>query len=352
MHDNFYHWHGRAELKPDVEILKSRWNAAAKFAEKISETDLLALLVLVLFPGAEPGFAKRFTTALVKAEPTFPPTNNAELLRVMAAAAVYSRLAKPSVIADAFALGLQAAAFPEGRIRPVAEDVLKRAEEYLVAESERVRPAISVNLDKAEKQMESHLTALKNAVEANNPIEVGKATEAVTRGVLGNLKESHEQCAAAIGRLSEESQFLWWILGRRSPLLKAGRGELSTEAYALSAAAEAAARVWVLPPATSVEALIGEALAQCGNDARASTSLLELIAAGRVQPPAMKADAADLLKLVPIAALVVEQHNRGKVDAGWFKKLAVRQKTKVTPIQAARQYFRELTFLRALEELH
>src|SRR5713226_4733436 len=96
MHPNFYHWHARAELKPETAILEPRWNAAAKFAEKLSAADIRSLLRLVLFSGAEPEFAKLFSEALVKLEPTFPPERNAELLRVMATAAVYSQMDEPS----------------------------------------------------------------------------------------------------------------------------------------------------------------------------------------------------------------------------------------------------------------
>ena len=104
MHPHFYHWHARAELKPDTAILETRWKAAAEFAEDISAADICALLRLVVFPGAEPEFAKRFSEALVKLEPTFPPEGNAELLRVMATAAVYSQMDEPSSKADAIAL--------------------------------------------------------------------------------------------------------------------------------------------------------------------------------------------------------------------------------------------------------
>ena len=43
---------------------------------------------IALFPKAEIEFAKRFSDELVKSEPTFPPDKNAELLRVMATAAI------------------------------------------------------------------------------------------------------------------------------------------------------------------------------------------------------------------------------------------------------------------------
>jgi len=110
MHPNFYHWHARVQLKPEVSILEPRWNAAAKATHEPSASDICSLLMLVLFPGAEPDFAKRFSEALVKLEPTFPPDHNAELLRVMATAGVYSQLEAFSNVADALALGLHAAA--------------------------------------------------------------------------------------------------------------------------------------------------------------------------------------------------------------------------------------------------
>jgi hypothetical protein len=126
MHPHFYHWHARAELKPESGMLESRWEAAAQFAGLLSVADIYSLLRLVVFQGAEPEFSTRFTNALVKAEPTFPLDRNTELLRVMAAATVYSRLEKPSEIANAMALGLHAASFPLGRVEPVCQDVMAR----------------------------------------------------------------------------------------------------------------------------------------------------------------------------------------------------------------------------------
>ena len=352
MHPNFYHWHAHAELKPEPASLEPRWNAAAKFAEKLSAADIRSLLRLVLFPGAEPEFANRFSGELVKLEPTFPPERNAELLRVMAAAAVHSRLEKSSNVADAFALGLQAAAFPQGRIEPVCQDVMTRAAAYLAEESERVRPEIDAGaLEKAEKQTDAHFAVLKKAVEANTPQEIGKATEALARGVLGTMKESHQQLGKVIDRLTEESQFLWWIIGRRSPSLNARREQLTAEAYALPAAAEAATRVLLLPPAASVESLLGESLSQCSKAGRASALLTELIAsadAGWVQSTASSAATPEL---TPLAALLAERQQGGKLSAAALKKLRISGKPKATPIEASQQYLRELMFVRAMQEV-
>lgn len=351
MHPNFYHWHARAELKPETAILEPRWNAAAAFAEKLSASDIHSLLLLVLFPGAEPTFAKRYTEAIVKSEPTFPLDKNGELLRAMATASVYSQLDNPSSAADALALGLRAADFPKGRVEPVCQDVMARAAEYLNSESERVRPKIYAGtLANAEKQAEVHFGKLKKAVEANTVEEMGKAVEAVGRGMLVAIKESHQQLGEVIGRHTEESQFLWWLVGRRSPARMVRREQLTAESYALTAALEAAERVTLLPPAASVESILDEALAQCSKGGRASEPLANLIAAAHADGVQSAASAPTAPELTPIAALLAHT-KAGKLDPESLKELHIPAKMKISPVEASRQYFRELIFLRALEEV-
>jgi hypothetical protein len=354
MHPNFYHWHSRVDLnlKPDPAILEPRWNAAAKFAEKLIAADVSSLLRLFLFPRTEIEFSKRFNGELVKLEPTFPPDSNAQLLRVMAAASIYSQMDSSTVTADAFALGLQAAAFPPSRIEPITKDVIARAGEYLAAESERMRPRIYAGtLAKAEKQTEVHLVALKKAVEANGPQEIGKATESLGRGVLGAMKESHQQLGEVIGRLTEESQFLWWLIGEHSSALDMRRKELAVEAYALPAAAEAADRVSLLPPAASVESLLDEVLAQCGKGTQTKMLLSDLFAATKVEWIQRAANSTGAADLTPLASMLAVHKAGEKPDASSLKLLRIQPKTKASPQEAARQYFRELMFLRSIQEV-
>src|SRR5258708_30719157 len=174
MHPNFYHWHARAELKPDAAVLEPRWTAAAKFAERLNKGDILSLLLLALFSPVDDKFASRLTEGVVKGEPTFPIVNNHELLRVMASAAIYRRLEQPSAAADAISLGVLAADFPSGRIDPVSDDITNRIFEYLGDESERVRPEIDTGtLDRVKKKADEQYAALKAAVSTNNPAEIG-----------------------------------------------------------------------------------------------------------------------------------------------------------------------------------
>ena len=352
MHPNFYHWHAQAEFKPEVSVLAPRWSAAEKFAEKVTADDILPLVRLVLFPGTEPEFAKRFTDVLVKAEPTFPLNKNAELIRVMASAAVYSRLEKSTPIANALALGLKAASFPKGRTKPICPDVMTRSVEYLAEESERMRPNIDAGaLEKSEKQTQLHFAALTKAVESNLPQEIGKATEALSRGVLGTMKESHQRLGEDINRLTEESQCLWWLIGLQSPSLHMRREGLSREAYALPAAEEAAKRVTLLPPASSVESLLDEAISQCKRDGRANVSLTDLIEATDANWLEDAQRTVSAAELTPLAALLAERQQGKSLSQAVLKRLLITGNTKVTPLEASHQYFRELMFLRAIQKV-
>jgi hypothetical protein len=349
MHPNFYHWHSHAELQPDVAILEPRWNAAAAFSDKPTNADLRSLLRLVLFPDAQPEFAKRFSEALVKLEPTFPTGNNAGLLRVMAAAAVYSGMKDWTYASLALAQGLQSANFPQGRTEPVCQDVLARSGEYLKEMSERGRPAFETSsLAEAEKKAEKHFAALKAAAASNSPADVGKTSEALGRAVLSAMKESHQQLAEVIRRLTEESQFLWWLVGLRSPTLDVCRELLTPAAYALPAAAEAAKRVSVLPPPASAESILNETLAQCGKSGPTSALLPDLLAATPAEWLQRTAIVTSDPELTPVASLLVLCKQGGKADASALKRIRIPAKAKFTPADLSRQYFRELMFLTPL----
>lgn len=352
MHPNFYHWHAQVEFKPEVSVLAPRWSAAENFVEKVAAADILSLVRLVLFPGTEPEFSKRFTNELVKAELTFPLDKNAELIRVMAAAAVYSQLEKSTPVANALALGLKAASFPNGRAKPICSDVMTRSLEYLAEESERIRPKIDAGaLEKSEKQTQEHFAVLTRAVDGNVLQEIGKATEALGRSVLGSMKESHQRLGEVINRLTEESQFLWWLIGRQSPSLHIRREMLSREAYALPAAAEAANRVMLLPPASSVESLLDEAISQCKRGGRDSVSLPDLIEAADANWLKDTQLTASAVELTPFTALLAERQHGKSLSQAVLKRLLIPGNTKVTPIEASHQYFRELMFLRAIQEM-
>jgi hypothetical protein len=349
MHPNFYHWHSRVEFKAEAEIafLEKRWKAANEAVEKVGSPEVQSLLRLVLFPGAEPEFAKKFSNALVKLEPAFPPEGNAELLRVMATAVVYEALAETTNLADAFALGIHASAFGPKRIEPVCKDIIERAHEYLTAESERMRPAVDTSRqDKLEDETKAQLEALKKAKEEGDQEKLEAATVELSSKLVETLDCYRDQWE----RHMEESQFLWWLVGRRSSQLKASRQTLTVEQYAFPAAVEAAERVKLLPPAPSIEPLLHEVLSQCAPQ-NGDVELEQIIA--QVDPAWAKGatKAAQLPELTPVSSLIGAKAAGTKADQKFWKQLRVPQKTKIKPAEASAQYFRELMFLQALKRL-
>lgn len=334
MHTHFYHWHNRVELKPDPNVLQARWDAAVKFAEDLSAENACSLLRLALFGTIEPEFAGRFSEALVAQEATFPPEENIELLRVMATAAIYIQMDTESVEADAVALGVVAAAFPPDRVQPVCKELALRSAEYLTSESEHVRPTPKVATD---------YRALKNATEDEGWASEPEAPQLIGKAVL--------ELGDTMGRIAEENQFLWWLLSRRSSLLSMRREKVSVKEYTLVAAAEAAERVALLPPPPSVESLIGEVLTHCSKASNAAGPLADFISAASIDSLKAAAAGKDVRELCPISGLLGVRRGGGKLDGESLANFGLQPELKVSPTEAANQYFRELMFLRALEQL-
>jgi len=334
MHPHFYHWHNRAELKPETAVLQDRWEAAAKFAVDLTGDDACSLLRLALFGTGTPNFFKRFSDSLVALEPTFLPEGNTELLRVMATAALYTQMETESEEADAVALGLLASAFRPDCMTPVCGELGTRAGEYLASESERLRPT---------PEVASRYNALKKATETDDWASEPEAAQLVGEAVL--------ELGDTLGRIAEENQFLWWLLSRRSSLLSKRREQISAKEYALVAAAEAAERVVLLPPPSSVESLIAEVLSHCPKASNAACLVGDLISTVDLDSLRIKAVLPGVLELCPLTGLLGVRHAGGKVDEVALAKFGLDSKLKVSPADAANQYFRELMFLRALAQL-
>lgn len=333
MHPNFYHWHNRAELKPEPTILKARWDAAAKFAEEFSRDDACSLLRLALYGTAAPGFAKRYSGELVTLEPTFLPEGNTELLRVMATASLYSQMETESAEADAVALGLVAAMFQPDRNQPVCKELALRASEYLAAEAERVRPTPKVSSD---------YRALNKAIETTDWAEKPESLQLIGKVAL--------ELGETMGRIAEENQFTWWLLGRRSSLLNMRRETLSSKEYALAAGAEAAERVALIPPPSSVASLIDEVLTHCEKASDSPVPLASLIEAVNIDC-VKTAATGEAAQLCPLTDLLEVRRAGGQVDDAALKNRNISAKLKVSPTKAASQFFHEIMFLRALEKL-
>ena len=117
------------------------------------------------------------------------------------------------------------------------------------------------------------------------------------------------------------------------------------------AGAEAAERVALLPPPASVESLIDEVLSQCAKATNTAVPLADFIDAANIGSLSAVAAEAEVGELCPLKGLLGVRRPGSKVDRASLEKFRIPAKLKVSPTEAANQYFRELMFLRALEQL-
>ena len=118
-----------------------------------------------------------------------------------------------------------------------------------------------------------------------------------------------------------------------------------------TAAEEAAERVTFLPPPASIESLLEEALGQCKQPPARPSELQVIIREADQNWTKAAAKPAQLPELTPVAALLAAHGSGTKTEPKYLKELRLNGKMKVSPGDAARQYLRELLFLRAMSEL-
>lgn len=348
MHSHFYHWHNRVAVKPEVSALEARWEAAVEATDSSSAASMVSLLKLVTSEAADATFQASYSEALVEADPTFPPKDNRELLRVMAAAAVFCQLQTSSTRSDIAALGIQSASFLGSRNTIVSGDIADAAMKYLSDESERMRGKTGLPAFE-EKPVNDHLTAMKKQADAQVVPEVGKAVDSAIKLLSEGLSALTTRANEVINQLAEETEFLWWVVGRRSTALDRPREKLTDIDYAIVSAREMEELCKMLPPPLSAEHLLEEALRQCGTTTDGQVALTELLAKA---VDGFESNSSIGPELTPIHFLLsIQVATAGKLTKEGLSAVGLGSKPKMAPLAFAKQAFRELVFLKSLASL-
>src|SRR2546425_8923368 len=118
MHKHTVDWLRQLSLTADAALAEKRWRAAETVARELGRSRLIELLRIFLFPSVDPAFAESWTDELIAIDPEFPVSQNVQDLRLMAGLVMTVTFEKEeSDEANAFALGLHAARFPEARVK-------------------------------------------------------------------------------------------------------------------------------------------------------------------------------------------------------------------------------------------
>lgn len=356
MHKHTIDWYLQLQLKSDAAQAQKRWSTAEKGAATANRTRVIDLLRLFLFVPSSNGFTGAFTNELVTLDAEFPISENTQELRLMAGLIMVAAFEKPSGLANAFSLGLRAANFPGGRVKPVQPAMMTEAELYLRREAARVRPndfeaAMKLSTANVLKQLVKTLT---EAEAGTDEPKKAVASKAFRDAIPIALNTTAEMLARLITQVAEESAVLWWVLGEFSESLRKPVNALEQDAYALPAAAEAALRTLQVPPPPNMGALLARVLRAC-RPTEKKLSLGDYVKAADEQwrtEQTKLGSVADCPDLCPVSGLVEKTQELGVTAAiKALPKLCPGLKADITmtPSQAAEQYYNELVFRRALD---
>jgi len=302
-------------------------------------------------------FSQQFTNELIEIDPEFPVTNNAQELRLMAGLVMTTTFGEASCAANAFALGLRAACFQDGRIQPIQTEILVEAEAFLRTEASRLRQDgfKDVSGEVMLETLAAQEDALGEAEAAGDDAKTEIAQTAYRASIRESISTGYHELANRIMQLAEESALLWWVLGEHSDALGQSTSALNVEAYALVTAAEAAQRTMILPPPQSIGPLLARALRPC----RGGDNVLVLSDYFNAVDPNWRAAQAKSINVVncrdlsPLCATLEKTQEldsvadalraMGKICPGITAEL------QITPGQVAQQFFNEIVFLRSLE---
>ncbi len=346
MHKNLIDWLRKIHLNADTALATKRWSLAEAFEKKADRKDLLQVLRVFLFDADAPELIQSLTDQFLEIDKEFPASNNAQEIRLMAGIIMVVAFTERSLDADAYALGIKAAAFPTARCQPAHPDIIGEALKYIVSESDILRPSDFGDFENRDD--------LVGKLEAVFSAEDEKKRTGAARKFVDLL---HNNYGVKIQRLGEETELLWWLLGGYSTVLGQKTEDIDAGAYALIAAYESAARTQVLPPQPSIYPILGQAIAKC-KAAKPQYTLKDFVSL--VDPAWRKKTAVeytvnDSLAFVPFVASLVKAEEAG--DAGILSKLlpnicpGVSASQKLTPTEAAWQFYNELMFLNALAKL-
>jgi hypothetical protein len=209
----------------------------------------------------------------------------------------------------------------------------------------------------SERKIGAAYKAMREAEAAADEAARQSSTTAYHKAIGNAVADVEQELADRLVRLAEETGMLWWVLGERSDLLDRATPSISSRTYALVAAIEAAERTQILPPPASMDALLQRALKPCRSAGPKKLRLSDYVDEGGTwrRDQLQRINAGDCAELVPITTALKKMEELA--DAAAVAKAVtrlcpgVKGDATLSPFEAARQFYNELVFLKALEAL-
>ncbi len=343
-------WLRQLHLNADNTLAAKRWNLAGELAEKVGPKEAVQMMRVFLFPDSIAQHLQALTELVLSHDREFPATGNAEEIRLFSGIVMLASIEKRPELTDVFALGIRAASFPKHRCNPPQRAIVDDLAKYLDAKSNAFRPN--------DFGVAFHRQALLNALKTFRN-ESGPEDESKNSQNSENLEtELRRSFGEPLQRISEESGLLWWLLGGYSPQLNQDTFSMSSDSYSLVAAWEAAERTQLLPPPPSIYPILNQVLINCKGRRKPKPTLKVILGAvdaswrSRFVGAHMSQDCADL---APITTALAKLEDLEDITglAKIFSKVCpnVALDLALPPVEASRQLFNEIIFLKALSRL-
>jgi hypothetical protein len=354
VNEYFAEWYEVADIKPDPEVLKRRWEGVQKASEN-PDTQFLADLGR-LFYGRGTGADKveKLVASLREVDSTFASTGKNLELAILAAAVLREVLREEDGDSDFAALVIIAPYLQGARNTGTVPVLIDIAEQYLVDRSLSLRSTIP-SKGKAIGVSKELVDAVAKAFDENT---LPNATEPFGK-IITSINQSFRVQGAKIVELTEacelfreESDMLWWLTAMHSRIANSSYNEIKPASAALLMGKELADLTRVIPGPLAVGAFIQRMMTQCYGNAINKDVQLSSAVNGLDHPLretfAQRVAASSFFDLCPVANAIVHSTSVGQ-DAQWpplFKQSqGLDAKLKISPVALSRQVYLESLLL-------
>lgn len=258
MHTLFADWYMKADPHPDPQLLERRWQCVVAVASGFFD-DLEFIDILDVGRGT-PGTNRiseqqrtQLITSCKEVDPTYPATNNDMLLALTVGAAAAHALSYEGKAPTATSLALYIRSSSYMGLEPpfVIDELGHIANKYLLEEGTRMRKLVDVD------ELLAQQIPKIGKVTAETVVSVVTNLQAAFINLVGELRD---QLAPSLDSMREETDMLWWVVGKRSLQLDADLDSLPPAAAALIVGLELESRTRFFSAPPALDAIIARSL--------------------------------------------------------------------------------------------
>jgi hypothetical protein len=362
MNSLFVDWYEAAGIRRNAEELKSRWDAVEQLGKVLDLEQCLKMINLVFqLPVVNNSFREDFGLKVQEHDATFNPRKGDLELCILAGSALYELIERTQGrLIDQVSLAV-ACVNCQGAIMwklSIQRDLIRRALDTLSSRAVMGRLPDKLNF---EKPGVHNLSAILKEAEAQwnpqpNSEKFRKPFEALNKAVKG-LSENVARLTYELKIQREETEILWWLMGRWSQALDKPFSEIPLAVAALIAGSELALMTAIFPGPRSAPAVLAQVLehaetakAKAGQPHQKITIKEAVTTLTSVQSEALinqyKASIAPSMFPVHLALQKSQEFPKGKNWVQAYDSVSLLKSTKrVSALDLAMQTYQELQFI-------